>query len=110
MDVAQARLSLLITKAGAGAASRLAEHLGVNKATVSRWAQGQGHPRPEHHRGIEKFFDLAEGEFSTMGGDIISRLTAIERDAEDLRSTVQELRGQVEVLVELLRSESGGRP
>lgn len=50
------RLRFLLDKLGsARLKTALAEHLGVTTMTLSRWARGDGGPRPEHLRGLARF-------------------------------------------------------
>lgn len=81
-----------------GAKTALAEALGVSASTVGRWADGSSSPHRDQWSAIEDHLGLDPGSLGGEASDVLKRLSVVEGE-------LQELRGRVSVLVELLRSD-----
>lgn len=81
----------LIADGGRGTATRLARHLGVSNATVSKWTNGQTNPDPDHWPGIEAFFDLPAGALSQLSSEGARWQHRLDRLQAQLAQIQQEL-------------------
>ena len=81
-----------------GGKAGLAKALGVAASTVGRWTDGTSSPHRDQWAAIEDYLKLEPGSLGGEASDVLKRLTAVE-------SELQELRGRVSVLVELLQPD-----
>lgn len=79
-----------------GAASRLAETVGVTPQTVSKWVHGQSTPDMESWTRVAEALDLPPdaffvAAFGSRSPTVDDRVEAVEGEVRELRSMVEEL-------------------
>lgn len=91
MDATQALVAEWIAAGERGTASRLAEHLGVEQATVSRWARGTHRPSAEYWAGIEEYFGKPVGTLGVQGVDLTGRVAHLEDELALVRDALDKI-------------------
>lgn len=105
MDALGVVVAELIEAGGRGTRTRLADHLGVNKSTVSRWADGQT-PERSHWAGIEAFLGKDAGFLGAEGQNVSRRLAALR--SRDARASSARRRSAATRLSSVRRSMMSG--
>lgn len=95
MDGITAQVAELIAARGRGTTSALAEHLGVEKSTVSRWANGANPPDRRYWTGIEEFFELPAGALGVEGVKLTERVAVLEVAVRSLQQSLDRIERQL---------------
>ena len=96
-----------LKRRGRGSATALAEALGLNPSSVSRWARGDDRPDMARWPAIEDFLDLDRGAIARSLG-ITDTEMSLRQELSDLAAKVDMLQAAVEQLEAHLGRGQGG--